>query len=186
MVVFSRERAASGVNAAEWENLVTAVGLVAGAACLWGVYAVAIKWCMRVLPPSSAFLRVLTFSTFGFLVLAPVVGTPGAVVRLPLWVGALVFFSGILCIAVAHLLYSPAIQRLGVAVCSIVILASPVVAATASRVLFDDPLTPLQVLSAVVLLGGAAAAIHARARLSRIRRRAEAAKNAGHAPGLPG
>jgi drug/metabolite transporter (DMT)-like permease len=118
-----------------------------------------------------------------FLILSVARGNLGAIATMPPLAVLLVFLSGVGCIAIAQVLYARAIQQLGVAVCNTVILSSPIVAALASRIIFDERLTGRQVISALVLLGGAAAAIQAR---NRGRPQAvmfsDAAKNAGQAP----
>jgi len=164
MVVFSRGFAAHGTPGEAWNNLAIAVALVVGAAVLWAGYSVAIKWCLAVAPPFSAFTSVATMATVTFLLFSATRGTIGAILQTPPLVVLAIFLSGIGCIAIAQILYVRAIQQLGVSVCNTVILTSPIVAAVASRFLFSERLTRWQVLSAAVLLAGAAAAIQAQNR----------------------
>ncbi len=56
MVVFSRQFSAAQSQPAEWRSLAIAVTLVSIAAVFWGAYSVAIKWCLRVLPPCCGTL----------------------------------------------------------------------------------------------------------------------------------
>jgi drug/metabolite transporter (DMT)-like permease len=164
MVVFSREFTLAEAQRAAWDKLAFAVVLVTSAAALWGAYSVAVKWCVEVASPFPAFTGMATGATAVFLILSVARGNLGAIATMPPLAVLLVFLSGVGCIAIAQVLYARAIQQLGVAVCNTVILSSPVVAALASRIIFDERLTGRQVISALVLLGGAAAAIQARNR----------------------
>jgi drug/metabolite transporter (DMT)-like permease len=163
MVVFSREY--GGATAAgDRANLLIAVALVGGAAVFWAGYSVAIKWCLQTTPPFAAFANVEAMATVMFLILAVRFGNPGQLAHVPASIATLVVLSGVGCIAVAHIFYTQAIHRLGVLVCNTVILATPIMTAVPSWILFGERLTLLQILSAVVLIGGAAGAIQARAR----------------------
>jgi len=167
MVVFSPDFRASGPEAVRRTTLLLAVALVGGAALFWGSYSVAIKWCLEVLPPFPAFIRVETMATGAFLVLSLLLGKPGEVFHAPPDIGILVFLSGALCIGLAHIFYTSAISVLGVVVCSTVILACPVVTAVASRIVFGERLAVLQTVSAAVLLAGAALSLQAQGRAVR-------------------
>jgi len=162
MVVFSPDFVAAEIHRAAWDNLAIAVALVISAAILWGAYSVAIKWCLEVAPPFQAFTGIATVATVAFLVLAATHGNAGAIAQTPSVVILAVFLSGVGCIAIAQISYGRAIQQLGVAVCNAVILTSPIVAAIASRIIFEERFTRRQIISAAVLLAGAAAAIQAR------------------------
>lgn len=168
MVVFSPDFTARAMPSTAWEELVLGVVLVGGAAAFWGTYSVAIKWCLQILPPFAALLRVEAVATL--MLLALLVLTPGRSARaaeVPSNVALLLFLSGVACIAVAHILYTRALSVLGVAACNTAFLATCVVAAVLSRVIFDERLTWLQIISGLVLLGGAASAIQAGGRNSR-------------------
>jgi drug/metabolite transporter (DMT)-like permease len=161
MVLFSHEFATGGAGGVAWKDFVIAIALVGGAAVLWGSYSVGIKICLQVMPPFSAFFHVETLATVAFLLIGLARGELGEIARAPVSVTLMVFFTGVGCIAVAHVFYTRAIQRLGVSVCNTVILTCPIVTAVASWVVFGEHLRALQIVSAVVLLGGAAAAIRA-------------------------
>lgn len=167
MVVFGREFTSGAAGTVARRELLAAVMLVGSAAALWGVYSVAIKWCLQSMAYYGAFFTIELLCTASFLVLAVGSGELRGVRLMPGSVVALMVGSGIACIAIAHILYMRAMLRLGVVVCNTVILASPVVAAIASRLLFAERLTVLQGLSGGLILAGAAAAVHARARPAR-------------------
>jgi len=161
MVVFSRECAAAEAQPADWAKLAFAVSLVVGAAALWGAYSVAVKWSLEQVSPFSLFTNVATLAALFFLMLAGLQGRPGAIAHMSAGGILAVIGSGIACIAVAQVLYLSAIRGLGVGICNTVILASPIVAVALSPFLFGEQLTWLQVLSAIVLLSGAVAAVRA-------------------------
>ena len=167
MVVFSRRFGLAAAEQTARRELMTAVALVVGAAALWGAYAVAMKWCLEVVPPYPAFTGVATAATAILLILSITRGGLSTIAAMPLGGVLLVFLSGVACIGIAHILYARAIRGLGVAACNTVILACPVVAAMASRIVFDERLTGRQILSAMVLLAGAAATIRAHNRRDR-------------------
>ena len=179
MVVFSREFAAGAAEPSSWGSFTAGVLLVGGAAVLWATYSVAIKWCFERMSPLSAFVRVEIIATGMLLVIAAAAGDLGAIARLPAPIALLLVGSGVVCIAIAHLLYTPALHRLGVVVCNTVVLTSPVVAAVASRIIFGERLTGGQMIAAIVLLGGAAAAVQARRGNGRRVPSDGAAENAG-------
>jgi drug/metabolite transporter (DMT)-like permease len=166
MVVFSPALAGSGGEPAR-ENLLVAVTLVIGAAILWGCYSVSVKWCLQALPPFSVLINIELIATTLFLLAGLRFGRIGSIAHAPGSVIALVIGTGVVCIAVAHILYTGAIHRLGVVVCNTVILASPVVAAVCSRIFYHEQLAGLQIVSGAALLAGAAAAIQARRRFER-------------------
>jgi drug/metabolite transporter (DMT)-like permease len=126
---------------------------------------VAVKWCLEVMRPFPAFITIETIATCAFFALAMSRGEPGAIARVPGSVVWMVVGTGVGCIALAHIFYTGAVERLGVVVCNTVILGSPIVTAIFSRIFFHERLTVLQIVSGAILLGGAAAAVHARARL---------------------
>ncbi len=164
MVVFSRQFFAAQSQPAEWRSMAIAVVLISVAAVFWGAYSVAIKWCMRVLPPYPAFANVATFATLGFFALTLLRGKIGAFFQMPTAAGIALILSGVGCIGIAHIFYARAIRQLGVGICNTVILTSPIVASIGSWVFFHERFTALQLASALVLLGGAAAAIRANGR----------------------
>lgn len=179
IVVFSREFAAGATQSGSWSGFAIGVMLVGSAAVFWGTYSVAIKWCLEVMPPLSAFVRVEMTATGMLLVVAATAGDLGGIGRLPALLTLLLVASGVGCIAIAHIFYTGALNRLGVVVCNTVILSAPIVTAVASRIVFGERLTGGQVLSAIVLLAGAAAAIQARQDDGRAALPDKAAKNAG-------
>lgn len=183
MVVFSPQFSAGPGSGGEWHNLWGAVALVAGAAAFWGCYSVAIKWSLEVVSPFSAFIAVEVIATAAFLILGLCFGRLDGIFEAPGFVLALVFFSAIGCIGLAQVLYTAAIQRLGVVVCNTVILGSPVVTAFFSRIFFKEHLTVLQIVSAAVLLFGAGAAVQSRRRAAR--RRIESALEKNWTASLP-
>ena len=179
MVLFSREFAAGGAGGLAWKDFVVGIALVGGAAALWGGYSVGIKYCLQIMSPFCAFFHVAVLATVAFLIVGPARGDLGAVARAPVSVMLMVFLTGVGCIGVAHIFYARAIQRLGVSVCNTVILSSPIITTVASRAVFGERLTALQIVSAAALLGGAAAAIRARGGGNGAASVADAAKKPG-------
>jgi drug/metabolite transporter (DMT)-like permease len=69
--------------------------------------------------------------------------------------------SGVMSIALAHVLYYAAIRRIGTTIPMLVVLAQPFIVLGMSSIFFHERLNTLQLLSGVVLLLGSAASIWA-------------------------
>ena len=73
--------------------------------------------------------------------------------------------SGITAIALAHVLFYTAIQRIGTTIPTLVILVQPFVVFSLSSVIFHEQLNGIQVLFGVLLLAGAGLSVWAQQHL---------------------
>ena len=83
------------------------------------------------------------------------------------WQWACVVISGVMCIALGHVLYYAAIKRIGATIPSLVILSQPFAVLAISHVVFEESLNVFQLASGAVLLAGSALAIWAQQHLRR-------------------
>jgi drug/metabolite transporter (DMT)-like permease len=74
--------------------------------------------------------------------------------------------SGVMSIALAHVLYYAAIRRIGTTIPMLVVLSQPFIVFSMSSVIFHERLNALQLLSGVVLLLGSASSIWAQQHLA--------------------
>ena len=125
------------------------------AATVWGVYTVVAKAAIKGLHPVVAFTYVCTGVLGFFMITTPWLGNPGKVVEFPVRVLAALVISGIVGIALAHLLFYTALKGLGAAVCGASILVLPFLTGTWSYLAFKETLSPVQILFGAVLLFGA-------------------------------
>ena len=135
--------------------------MLVGAVC-WAFYSAAVKGPSHSMGPLNAFAGVSVFTALGLGVLALAMGDLTTLWACPPHVLALVFLSGVFCIAAAHTMYYKAIQLLGFAIPAGVILAAVLVTYLVSWFVLDERLTPLQWASGVVMLGGCVAAVLSR------------------------
>jgi drug/metabolite transporter (DMT)-like permease len=132
------------------------VGLVLVAAAGWAVYSVAAKRPAAELGSAVAFSVVSIYTTLALLPMALLWGDLRRWGAVPWHVNAIMVFSGVLCIGLAHTTYYRAIQSLGVSVCSTMLLTTPLGTMALSRWWFGEQLTIGQLGAGVMLLAGGA------------------------------
>lgn len=121
----------------------------------WALYSVAIRHVVARIDPISAFTGVNVISAVVLLGFAAGTADVTAPVRAG-WLPNLVLIaSGMVSVGVAHTLYFYSIRILGVAICSVIILSSPVVTLGLSAFFFGESMTPVQLASGALLLVGA-------------------------------
>jgi drug/metabolite transporter (DMT)-like permease len=148
--------------------------MVTTATALWSVYAVMVRLTMRGVDSRTAFAVIALETTLGLAVIASIWGQPGVVVTVPLRVIVLVALSGWICIALAHVCYYTAIQRIGVAVPTAVLQLTPFAVLSLSYLIFDERLATAQLASGVVLVAGAGLALWAQEQIRRRQRSSNA------------
>ncbi len=141
--------------------------MVTSATALWSVYAVMVRLKMRGVDPRIAFATIASETTLGLAIIAVVFGKPFQIVNVPLGVVGMVAASGWICIALAHVFYYTAIQRIGVAVPSAVLQLTPFAVLTGSYFLFGERFSAGQLGAGVVLVMGAGLALWAQDRVRR-------------------
>jgi len=146
---------------------VTLIGaaMVTTATALWSVYAVTVRLRMQGTDPRTAFAVIAMETTVGLAIIACLFGRPAVVVTVPFRVIVLVALSGWICIALAHVCYYTAIQRIGVAVPTAVLQLTPFAVLTLSHFIYQERFTTGQLCSGVVLVLGAGMALWAQQRV---------------------
>jgi len=139
--------------------------MVTLATTLWSVYAVMVRLTMRGVDPRTAFATIALETTIGCGVIALIWGRPGDIVDVPFRVIVLVAVSGWICIALAHVFYYTAIQRIGVAVPTAVLQLTPFAVLTLSYFIYHERFTTGQLCSGVVVVFGAGMALWAQERV---------------------
>lgn len=137
----------------------TGISLVLIAAFLWALYTVFVRILFTHVDSRVGFAIVSAYTTIGLLILAAYFAEPVDWVALPKRVWAAVIGSGIICIAIAHVLFFMSIKRLGATIPSLVLLLQPFAVLIISRIVFGEILGFWQLFAGVVLLCGTALAI---------------------------
>jgi drug/metabolite transporter (DMT)-like permease len=129
---------------------------------LWACYSVMIKKTTVELGVGISFSLISLWTSLGFLPLAIWEGRLHAIVDAPWQANVTLVVSAILAIGLAHPLYYYSVRSLGVSICQVVLLATPIPTILASAWLFREILTPWQTLFGTILIVGAAMACLAR------------------------
>src|SRR4030042_4260567 len=145
---------------------ITGVVITLGQAFMWAVYAISVRISFRETDSRSGFSVISIYTLAGLFVFAMLFGRMGDCVKLGTGQWAAVIISGVLSIALAHVLYYAALRRIGAKIPSLVILAQPFIVFALSYIVFGESLNGLQMLSGLVLLSGSALAIWAQQHLS--------------------
>ena len=120
----------------------------------WAGYQLSVRRNMQNIDSRVAFGMISLLTSIGLLSCMFIFGDTNRAVQMPLHVTVLVFLSGLIGIAAAHLLFYIAIKRIGIAIASSASLASAFLTAAFSWFLFHETLTSLQWLAGVGLIIG--------------------------------
>jgi drug/metabolite transporter (DMT)-like permease len=134
-------------------------------AFMWGVYTICVKTALRDIDSRTGFSVISIYTVVGLWICTLIWGHPGPTLELGVGPWAAVVFSGVTGIALAHVLYYTAIQRIGATIPMLVVLAQPLVVFGLSRVIFHEWLNGPQLLCGVVLLMGSGLSIWAQQHL---------------------
>ena len=104
----------------------------------------------------------------GLFILTILFGNVTDCMHIGFWQWICVVVSGIIGLALGHVLYYVAIQRIGATIPSLVILAQPFIVLAISYFIFAESLNFIQLLFGAVLLAGSALAIWAQQYLKKI------------------
>lgn len=129
------------------------------------LYVVSIKPLVRKVEPFVAFTHVAWITTLVLIALMLLFGRPADLWRqpaAPLWG---VFWSGVLCIGVAHVLYYISIRAIKVVIVVTLMQMVPVITCAISGFWYRDHLSPLQLVGGGAALCGAWLASMAQARV---------------------
>jgi drug/metabolite transporter (DMT)-like permease len=145
---------------------ITGVVLALAQAFMWAVYMIAVRIAFRDTDSRSGFSVISIYTLAGLCVFAMLFGRVGDSVKLGIGQWAVVVISGVLSIALAHVLYYAAMRRIGATIPALVVLAQPFMVLAISRTAFGESLNGFQLLFGLVLLAGSALAIWAQQHLA--------------------
>ncbi len=134
-------------------------------AFMWGVYTISVKVALQGLDVRYGFAVISIYTTAGLSLGAILFDTPGQVRELDLGGWAAVVISAVTAIALGHVFFYMAIQRIGATIPMLVILAQPFAVFSISSVIFHERLSGIQLLFGMVLLLGSALSIWAQQHL---------------------
>jgi drug/metabolite transporter (DMT)-like permease len=143
------------------------IGIVIGLmqAFTWGLYTISVRICVRDLDTRVSFAVISIYTMAGLWLCAGLFGQPAQILHLSVGGWGAVVVSGVTAIALGHVFYYTAIQRIGATIPMLVILAQPFFVFSMSSVLFHERLNALQLLCGAILLLGSASSIWAQQHL---------------------
>lgn len=141
------------------QKTVLGIGIGLGAAFMWGVYTILVKTAFKDIASRSSFSVISIYTVIGLCVLGLTFGRPADCLRLGAWSWACVVISGIVSIALGHVVYYVAVRRIGATIPSLVLLATPFTVLAISHIVFGESLNGLQWFFGVILIVGSALAI---------------------------
>ncbi len=124
----------------------------------YGLYGVTVRYVMGSLHPLVVFSVISVYTSVGLIALAPL-GEPSSVLRLEPLPLCILVLSALLGVAIAHGLYYIAVQRIGVAITSLTLAATPFVSIVGSHIVFGEQFSRGQWTGGVVLLVGSSLAL---------------------------
>ena len=129
---------------------------------IWALYSVMIKKTTAELGVNVSFSLISFWTWFGFLFLSLCEGGIDSIAGAPWQANVVMVVSAVLAIGLAHPLYYFSVRKLGVSVCQVVLLATPIPTILFSAYYYEETLTSSQTLFGAVLLAGSAMACLAR------------------------
>ena len=153
----------------DFATLRTMVGiaLAFAMAFMWAVYTISVRIAFRDIDSSHGFSVISIYTVAGLFILTLLFGNPTDCMQIGLLQWGCIVVSGILCIALAHVLYYAAIRRIGATIPALVILAQPFLVLAISYFVYGESLNLVQLFFGVVLLAGSALAIWSQQHLKR-------------------
>jgi len=136
-------------------------------AFMWAVYTLSVRIAFRDIDSRHGFSVISIYTVAGLCTLGLLFGQLGDCLRMGARQWACVVISGVMCIALAHVLYYTAMRRVGATIPALVVLAQPFIVLAISYVVFEEMLNIFQLLSGVILLVGSGLAIWAQQHLKR-------------------
>jgi drug/metabolite transporter (DMT)-like permease len=126
---------------------------------IWGLYAAAVKVSLRDIDPRTGFSVVSIYTVAAMFILILFKGQPHKCLEMPFSGWAATVVSGVMGIAVGHVLYYISIRRLGSTAPSLVLLSQPFAVVVLSYLVFGEAFNFLQLVFGAVLVAGSALAI---------------------------
>ncbi len=120
----------------------------------WAGYQLSVRRNMQHIDSRAAFGMISLITSAGLVLGMFSFGQPQQALQMPASVSVLVLLSGLVGIAMAHLLFYIALKRVGVAIASSTNLVSAFITALFSRLLFHEVLTWTQWMAGMALVVG--------------------------------
>ncbi len=133
----------------------TGIALTLVAAGLWAVYTISVKIAFKDIDSRRGFSVISIYTVIGLCAIAFIFGRPGECLKMEAWPWLCVVISGILAIALSHVLYYVAIKRIGATIPVLILLSQPFAVLALSRVVFGEVLNGFQLVFGAILLVGA-------------------------------
>jgi drug/metabolite transporter (DMT)-like permease len=146
---------------------VTGIALAFAMAFMWAIYTILVRIAFRDINSSHGFSVISIYTVAGLFILAFLFGNPKDCVQIGYLQWICIVVSGILCIALGHVLYFAAIRRIGATIPALVILTQPFIVLAISYFVYGESLNFLQIFFGIVLLAGSTLAIWAQQQLKR-------------------
>jgi drug/metabolite transporter (DMT)-like permease len=145
----------------------TLVGIVIALAeaFTWAVYTLSVRIAFRGVDSRCSFSVISLYTTVGLWGCSLFLGKPSLVVGIGWNAWMAVVISAVTSIALAHVLFYVAIQRIGTTLPVLVVLAQPFAVFGLSSLIFHEHLSDIQLLFGAVLLLGSGLSIWAQQHL---------------------
>ena len=145
----------------------TGITLTLAMAFMWAAYTLSAKIAFKDIDSRQGFSVITIYTVAGLAVLALWRGDVAQCTQMEIKQWAFIVISGVTSIAFAHVLYYTAMRRIGATIPALVVLVQPFIIFAISRVVFDESLNILQIISGAILLAGSGLAIWAQEHLKR-------------------
>ncbi len=136
-------------------------------AFMWAVYTLSVRIAFKDIDSRHGFSVISIYTVAGLCTLGLLFGRLGDCLQMGARQWVCVVVSGVMCIALAHVLYYTAMRRVGATIPALVVLAQPFIVLAISYVVFEEMLNIYQLLFGTVLLVGSGLAIWAQQHLKR-------------------
>ena len=144
---------------------ITGIVLAFAMALMWAVYTLSVRIAFRDIDSCHGFSVISIYTVAGLFVLTLLFGDLGDCLQMGFQPWMFVVISGILCIALGHVLYYAAMRRIGATIPALVVLAQPFIVLAISYLVFGESLNLFKLVFGVILLAGSALAIWAQQHL---------------------
>lgn len=138
---------------------ITGIALAFAMAFMWAVYTILVRIAFRDVNSSHGFSVISIYTVAGLFILTLLFGNPRDCLHIGPVQWICIVVSGVLCIALGHVLYYAAIRRIGATIPALVILTQPFIVLAISYFVYGESLNFLQIFFGIVLLAGSALAI---------------------------
>lgn len=146
-------------------STMTGIIMALVAAFLWGVYTISVRITFKNVDSRTGFAVICLYTTMGLLALAFLFGKPTQCLTMSPKGWGYTIISGILCIAITHVLYYESIKRIGATIPSLILLLTPFTVLAISHFVFGESLNTFQLFFGLILLIGSGFAIWAQQHL---------------------